>query len=58
MNLNKEVLGWLIAAETGHGHFADYHDRDGHEKVDVYCRCGQKRSRLHMYSCLHARLII
>ena len=56
MNLNREVLGWLIAARTGHGHFADYHDRFGHEEVDVHCRCGQKRSRLHPFSCSHARL--
>ncbi len=53
MNLNREVLGWLIAARTGHGHFADYHDRFGHEEVDVHCRCGQKRSRLHPFSCSH-----
>ena len=56
MNLNREVLGWLIAARTGHGHFADYHERFGHEEVDVHCRCGQKRSRLHPFSCPHARL--
>ena len=43
MNLNREVLCWLIATRTGHGHFADYHDRFGHEEVDVHCRCGQKR---------------
>ncbi len=23
LNLDREVLGWLIAARTGHGHFAD-----------------------------------
>ena len=56
MSLNREVLGWLIAARTGHGHFADYHERFGHEEVDVHCRCGQKRSRLHPFSCPHARL--
>ena len=55
INLNREVLGWLIAAKTGHGHFADYHDRFGHEKVDVQCKCGQRRSRLHLFSCSHAR---
>ena len=55
MNLSREVLGWLIAARTGHGHFADYHDRFGHEEVDVYCRCGQRRSRLHPFSCALGR---
>ncbi len=56
MNLNKGVLGWLIASRTRHCHFADYHDRFGHEEVDVYCRCGKIRSRPHLFSCLHARL--
>ena len=55
MNLNREVLGWLIAARTGHGHFADYHERFGREEVDIRCRCGQERSRLHTFSCPHAR---
>ena len=55
MNLNREVLGLLIAARTGHGRFADYHERFGHKEADVYCRCGQKRSRLHLFSCPHAR---
>ena len=32
MNLNREVLGWLIPARTGHGHFADNHDRLGMKK--------------------------
>lgn len=27
MNLTRKVLGWLIAARSGHGHPADYHDR-------------------------------
>lgn len=55
MNLNREVQGWFTAARTGHGHFADHHDRFGHEEVDVRCRCGQKRARLHPFSCSHAR---
>lgn len=27
----------------------------GHEEADVRCRCGQKRARLHLFSCSHAR---
>ncbi len=56
MNLNRKVLGWLIAVRTRDGHFADYQDRLGHEEVDVPCRCGQKWSRFHHFSCLHTRL--
>ena len=33
MALKREVLGWLIAARSGHGHFADYHERFGHEEA-------------------------
>ena len=51
MDLNRVVLGWLIAAKTGHGHFADYRESFGHEKVDIYCRCGQ-----NPFSCPLARL--
>ncbi len=37
MALKREVLGWLIAARSGHGHFADYHERFGHDKQDLHC---------------------
>ena len=44
MNLSRKVLGWLIAARSGHGHFADYHERFGHAEEDIRCKCGQRRS--------------
>ena len=34
MLLKREVLGWLIAARSGHGHFADYHEMFEHEEED------------------------
>ena len=55
MSLKREVLGWLIAARSGHGHFADYHERFGHKEEDIYCRCGRRRSRSHPFSCSSAR---
>ena len=55
LKLRREVLGWLIAARSGHGHFADYHERFGHEKADKQCRCGQRRARLHPFVCPRAR---
>lgn len=55
MNLSRKVLGWLIAARSGHGHFADYHERFGHEEEDIRCKCGQRRSRLHPFLCAKAR---
>ncbi len=57
MALKREVLGWLIAARSGHGHFADYHERFGHEEEDIYCKCGQRRSKSHPFSCSSARAL-
>ena len=53
--LQREVLGWLIAARSGHGHFADYHERFGHDESDLpdlLCQCGKKRAP---FSCPIAR---
>lgn len=55
MNLSRKVLGWLIAARSEHGHFADYHERFGHEEEDIRYKCGQRRSRLHPFSCANVR---
>ena len=50
--MKREVLGWLIAARSGHGHFAAYHERFQHEEeTDTHCMCGQKRAQLHPFSC-------
>lgn len=57
MALKREVLGWLIATRSGHGHFADYHERFGHEEEDIYCKCGQRRSMSHPFSCSSARAL-
>ncbi len=57
MALKREVLGWLIAARSGHGHFADYHKRLGHEEEDIYCKCGQRRSKSHPFSCSSVRTL-
>ena len=57
MALKREVLGWLIAAKSGHGHFADYHERFGHEEEDIYCKCGQRRSKAHPFSCSSIRAL-
>lgn len=38
LKLKREGLGWLRAARSGHGHFADYHEKFGHEGADKQCR--------------------
>ncbi len=55
LGLKREVLGWLIAARSGHGHFADYHERFGQEETDLRCECGYRRTQLHPFSCPNAR---
>ena len=42
MVLKKEVLDWLIAAKSGHGHFADYHERFGYKKEDIHADRGDR----------------
>lgn len=55
LKLKREILGWLIATRSGHGHFADYHERFGHEEAELHCKCGQRRARLHPFLCPTAR---
>lgn len=53
--LQQEVLGWLITVRSGYGHFADYHQRFGHDKPDLLCQCDKKRAQLHPFLCPMAR---
>lgn len=57
MALKRKVLGWLIVARLGHGHCADYHEKFGHEEEHIYCKCGQKRSKAHPFSCSSVRAL-
>ena len=46
----------LIAARSGHGHFAVYHQRFSHEeKEDWQCSCGNYRAPLHPFRCTNER---
>lgn len=56
MVLKRETLGWLSAARSGHGHFADYHERFNHvEEADLHCSCGARRAQLHPFICPDAQ---
>ena len=36
--MKQEVLGWLIVARSGYGHFAAYHEKFNHkEATDTHC---------------------
>ena len=54
MALNLKDLGWLIATRSGHGHFADYHERFGHEEEDIHILYNTKS---HPFSCSSARAL-
>ncbi|KAI0997565.1 hypothetical protein K3495_g10621 [Podosphaera aphanis] len=44
----------LIAARTGHGDFAQYHERFKHENSDGNCECGRERRPRHFAECRSA----
>lgn len=53
--LQRGVLGWLIAARSERGHFADYHERFRPDEPNLLCQCGKKRAQLYPFSCLVAK---
>lgn len=48
-------MGWLIAAISENGHFADYHESFGHGEEDIRCKYVQRQSQLHPFSCVDTR---
>lgn len=44
-------LRYLLAARTGHGDFAEYHERFDHEDASLYCTCGRRKSQFHVFYC-------
>lgn len=49
--LPRATLGRILAARSGHGDFADYHERFNHENASNYCRCGRRKAPLHCFFC-------
>ena len=50
LSIKREIFGWLIAAWSGHGHFAAYHQRFSHEEdEDWQCTFGKYRAALHPF---------
>ena len=56
--LPRYILGKILAARTGHGDFADYHERFNHEDALLHCRCGARKAPLHFFFCRIAKRII
>ncbi|EED23156.1 conserved hypothetical protein [Talaromyces stipitatus ATCC 10500] len=55
LQLNRLNLGHIIAARTGHGDFADYHERFNHDDAHLLCRCGARKAPLHFFFCYIAK---
>ena len=51
----RALLGRLLAARSGHGDFAAYHDRFDHDDAERQCRCGLPTAPMHFLSCRVAR---
>ena len=52
LSLPRPALGRLLAARSGHGDFAEYHERFKHKDANLTCSCGQRKSPQHFFHCL------
>jgi hypothetical protein len=55
LQLSRPLLGLLLAIRTGHGDFADYHERFNHEDATLLCRCGARKGPMHFFFCRIAK---
>lgn len=51
LTLQRRQLGYLLAARTHHGDFADYHERFKHDDAELNCPCGRRKSPTHLFYC-------
>ncbi|XP_044715241.1 RNase H domain-containing protein [Hirsutella rhossiliensis] len=47
LHTKRQHLHHLLAARSGHGDFADYHERFNHEEARIACSCGRRKSPTH-----------
>ncbi|KAJ3495815.1 hypothetical protein NLG97_g3121 [Lecanicillium saksenae] len=47
----RRQLGYLLAARTHHGDFADYHERFNHDSAETRCPCRRRKSPTHLFYC-------
>ncbi|KAF7139722.1 hypothetical protein CNMCM5793_007559 [Aspergillus hiratsukae] len=55
LHLPRRLLGLILAARTGHGDFADYHERFNHVDAYLFCRCGARKTPIHFFFCRIAK---
>ena len=51
MDMPRRMHGFLLQLRSGHGDFAEYHDRLCHINAERNCACGQRKTPLHFVSC-------
>ena len=51
LELSRPTLHRLLAARSGHGDFADYHERFAHEDAVLECSCGRRKAPDHFLIC-------
>ncbi|KAK9443865.1 putative RNA-directed DNA polymerase from transposon BS, partial [Metarhizium brunneum] len=49
--LPRRLLGYLLAARSHHGDFADYHKRFHPGQATLECPCGRQKSPTHLFYC-------
>ncbi|KID63003.1 uncharacterized protein G6M90_00g069170 [Metarhizium brunneum] len=49
--LPRRLLGYLLAARSQHGDFADYHERFHPGQATLECPCGRQKSPTHLFYC-------
>ncbi|XP_044716517.1 reverse transcriptase (RNA-dependent DNA polymerase) domain-containing protein [Hirsutella rhossiliensis] len=54
LHTKRQHLHHLLAARSGHGDFADYHERFNHEEARIECSCGRRKSPTHPFYCRKA----
>jgi hypothetical protein len=51
LSLPRRHLGYLLAARSHHGDFADYHERFHPGQATLECACGRQKSPTHLFYC-------
>ena len=47
LDLPRAALSLVLANITGHGDFAQYHERFGHDDAEAQCQCGRDKAPGH-----------
>jgi len=55
LQFQRPFLGRIIAARSGYGDFADYHERFKHNDALILCSCGARKAPLHLFFCTRGK---